>query len=473
MRSAAAILLFLLPAVCAQAQASPEEQVAPASPSAPDTRYLILCLDGVGYSLVEEMYRRGELPHFQPPTALVVAFPTLTDPGLVEMLQPFGAPPSPGYEDYYFDPQANRMRGGFFHRFTRGHFIAGTFREVFDYHPHPIVMTLEYALPVLGSWLAGQITLGRILHKFEHSTEPVYLAYLDSTDSLTHLSGKRFVRGLLKRIDRNIARLRRSAPGPIEVIVFSDHGNHVRGYRRARLEAALKRHGFRLQKRLEDSRSVVFPQYGLVSSAVLYTQPGVEPEVATALSGVEGVALTVHRDAGALVVENSTGRASIRRRRDLYCYRRETGDPLELAEILRRLRAENRLTSDACASEADWWEASREHAYPDPLRRLWFAFEEYIAQPASVIVSLKDGYYVGSQLLDFLAWLQATHGNLGREQSLAFVLTTGEPLPPYLRGDEFWEALAEEHPQLANPVPSDPASDNTRPATLAAPAHPF
>lgn len=468
----AAALALTFPPSAAQAVEPAAGQPTPAPPPAPQTRYLILCLDGVPYSLVEEMYRRGELPHFQPPTVLVSSFPSLTDPALVEMLRPLGAPPSRGYEDYYFDPQQNRMRGGFFHRFRRQDFIAGTFRELFDYHPHPILMTLEYAAPVVAAWMGGHITLGRILRKFERSREPYYLAYLDASDPLAHLSGKPFLRGLLKRIDRNIPRLRRRARGPIEVIVFSDHGNDVRRYRRAPLARALKRRGFRLQRSLQGPGSVVLPQYGLVGSAVLYTQPGVEPEVAETLRSVEGVAVLAYRDGPAALVESHAGRARILRQGDRYCYQAETGDPLELNGILSQLNAEARLDAEGCASAADWSRATQNHIYPDPVRRLWFAFEENVAQPASVVVTLQDGYYVGSRLLDLFAWLRATHGSLSREQSLAFVLPTTGLWPPLLRGDQFWEMMEAQFDRAAGPRPWGPTWVLFLSANPAAPREP-
>jgi hypothetical protein len=417
------------------------------------------------------MYERGELENFGRPSALVVSFPSLTSPSLSEILRPLGAPPARGYEDYYFDRKTNRMRGGFFHRFSRQHFMVGSFREVFDYHPHPLLMTLEYSVPVLGAWLGGRLTWRRIRKRFEQSEKTFYLAYLDASDPLAHVGGQRFVRGLLKRIDDEVPRLRRHADGPVEIIVFSDHGNHFRRYHRAPLAHALKRSGFRLQKKLEGPRSVVFPQYGLVGSAVLYTQPGAEPEVAGALRNVEGVELVAYRKDGAIVVENFSGRAHILRQGQLYCYQPESGDPLELKGALLQLEADGDRAADNCASGEVWWQATQEHIYPDPLRRLWSGFEENVAQPASLLVSLKDGYYVGSRWLDVFAMLRATHGNLGREQSLGFVLTTAEPLPPFLRADQLWEALAGQSrlplkkreavaPELGPHTADDPARAN-------------
>ena len=453
MRFVAALVLFSLSLVVPPRAWAAERKVASSLAAASTTRYLVVAVCGVGYSLVQEMYARGELQNFQPPSALVVSFPSLTSPSLSEILRPLGAPPARGYEDYYFDPEQNRMRGGFFHRFSRKHFIAGSFRDVFDYHPHPILMTLEYSVPVLGAWLGGRITWRRIRKRFEQSDQIFYVAYLDATDPMAHIGSKRFVRGLLTRIDREVPRLRQRADGPIEVIVFSDHGNDFRPFQRAPLARALEQSGFQLQKNLRGPRSVVFPQYGLVGSAALYVQPGAEPEVAAALRNVEGVALLSYRSGPAIVVENASGSAHLLRQGPSYCYQPQTGDPLELKQTLQHFRAEGKGGADGCTSAETWWQATQNHIYPDPLRRLSSGFEEIVAQPASLLVSLKDGYYVGNRLLDFFSRLRATHGNLGREQSLGFVLTTAAPLPPFLRGDQLWKMLSAQTPPpvLARP----------------------
>ena len=60
---------------------------------------------------------------------------------------------------------------------------------------------------------------------------------------------------------------------------------------------------------------------------------------------------------------------------------------------------------------------------------------------ANVIVNLKDGYYTGSSLLDVFTVLQATHGNIGQEQSYGFVMSTAGELPPYIRAADLWKAL--------------------------------
>ncbi|HSC77910.1 MAG TPA: alkaline phosphatase family protein [Candidatus Acidoferrales bacterium] len=399
-----------------------------AAQAEPATRYLVICMDGVGYDLAAEMHRKGELKNFLAPAPLIVAFPSDTNPALVEILAPLGAPPARGYEDYYFDPAANQMRGGVFHRFTHKDFVARTYRDLFDYHPHPVRMTLEYAAPVVGPWLNGAVNLERMKAEFRKSTEPVFLAYFDASDTATHLNGRWLVRQQLRELDRWVGALRADKNHPVEVIVFSDHGNDLRRLRRVNLEPALERAGFRVEGKIRDARSVAVPQFGLISNAALYTAPGRESAAAEAVRRTRGVDLAVYREGDSVVVVSRKGRARIERREDAegvrFRYWRHLGDPLQLEGILAELEARGRIDFDGFVAEDDWLRATAEHVYPDPLRRLWNSFHGVVEQPASVLVSLDDGYYTGSIWLNMFAWMQATHGSLRRGQSLGVVLAT-------------------------------------------------
>jgi len=396
------------------------------SPPAPRT--LIICMDGVGYDLAVEMYRRGELKHFLPPAPLITSFPSDTNPGLTEMLAPLGAPPARGYEDHYFDTAKNRLRGGVFHRLTRQHFIAGTYRAAFDYHPNPVRMTLEYAVPVLGPWLSGAVSVARIRDEFRKSSQPVFLAYFEASDLAAHINGDWLVRQQVRAFDRWVGELVADREHPVRVILFSDHGNDPRKMQGAELAGALRRAGFRLGGTIKDERSVVLPQFGLVSNAVVYTAPGREPAVAEALRGARGVDFAVYRRDAALYVVGPKGTARLEAREAdgtlRLRYRAESGDPLLLECILAELTAAGEADPEGFISADAWLRATAEHIYPDPLRRLWASFHGLMAQPASVVVSLEDGYYTGSWLLDVFAPLQATHGNLRRAQSRGVVMST-------------------------------------------------
>ncbi len=424
-------LLLLLPHGSLRGQ-----EETPAKP--PPTRYLLLCLDGVGYGLVRETHRKGELRNFLPPAPLITAFPTLTNTGLVEVLEPLGAEPARGYEDRYFDSRANRLRGTVFHRLSQKYFVESTFRGLFHYHPNSIRMTFEYALPVMGPWLNGAVSLHGIKKKFLASEEPIFLAYFDSSDLAAHLYGQWLVRRQLRALDRWAGKLRSEAGQPVEVIVFSDHGNHRGRMRRVDLKSALRAAGFRPEGKLRDERSVVMAAYGLVSAAALYTPEGQEAAVAQALQQVEGVDLVAHRQDGVVHVAGRAGSATIERRESQqgarFRYRAEAGDPLRLECRVEELEAAGRADADGFIAESDWLRATADHIYPDPLRRLWAAFDGLVEHPAGVIVSLEEDYYAGSPLLDLFAWLQATHGSLRREQSRGMVLSTDPALLLPYRG---------------------------------------
>ncbi len=422
----------------------------------PPLRHFVLSLDGVGYALVEEMWRQGHFAFFHRPTRLIAPYPSLTNPAFIEILRPWGALPSPGYEDYYYDPVANAMRGGFWQRFRRSTFIEGTFRELFDYHPSGWAMTLEYAAPPLSALWDAQLSLRKALAKFRRSSEEVFIAYVSATDPLAHVGGESLVRHFLATVDRKLEQLFLESGGQIHLTLFSDHGNLFARYRRAELQDALRADGFRLGSRLEGERSVVQPRYGLVGCAVFYVAEEQEPRLAEVLSIVPGVDLVAYHRNGMVYIVGPRGRARIERWGDRYRYLTFVGDPLDMNPILERLRAEGRMDEEGFVADADLFAATHAHRYPDALRRLWESLMGPVRHPASVLVSLDDGYYEGSELLDLFAILRATHGNLRRAQTEGFVLTTIRELPEAVRAADLWSALGLAHRAKASEGSAEP-----------------
>lgn len=419
--------------------AIPDKTVDHRSNDAP--RHLVLCLDGVSYATVEKMMGEGSFRRFQKLARLIAPFPTLTNPGFIEILQPLGAPPSQGYEDYSYDPSSRKMRGGFLARFRRRTFIEGTFRELFDDHPSGLAMTLEYALPPLSPWIEARLSLARAINKFRASDEPIFIAYISSTDPLAHVGGETLVRNFLAHLDRVLEKLIAESGGRIQVTIVSDHGNHFTKYRRVDLSAALRADGFRMERRVTTDRSVVHPRYGLVSCAVLYTAEANEPRVAEVVAHVPGVDFAAYKRGEAIYVVSRRGRARIQRRGDRYRYLVFQGDPLDLQPIRDELCAQGRCDADGFIADADLFAATHSHVYPDPLRRLWEGLTDYVRHPANVIVSLQDGHYEGNDLLDLLAVLRATHGNIRRSQTDGILLTTMGDLPDVLRARDAGQFL--------------------------------
>jgi hypothetical protein len=436
-----AVLLLTLILIATTYVVYPAPTVLAQEKSAAQARHLIICVDGVGFSLIEKMRKEGRFKQFREPARMIAPFPTLTNVSMTEILTPVGAIESPGYEDSFFDIERNRMRGGLLDRFRSGQFIKGTFRELFDYHPSAIKSGLGYAAPPVSTYVESLTDLVRLRQKFRASREPVFFAYTGATDSLAHLGGEWLLRSFLSRLDDTVTDIIRDSPVPVEVSIFSDHGNHFRSYKRASLKSALRRAGMRLEGRVRDERSVVLPQYGLVGSAVLFTQETNEARLAKAVAEVRGVDFAAYETGGIVYIIAQNKTATIERRGESLRYRTDKGDPLGLNPVVQELTTKGKADADGFISKADWFEATRENERPDAVTRIYEGMSAPIRNRANIIVNLEDGYYAGSFGLDIFAFLQATHGNLGREQSFGFVMGTGLDLPAYLRATDVWAAI--------------------------------
>ena len=404
-------------------------------------RHLIICIDGLPFSTVEKMFASGRFSVFKRPARLIAPFPSLTNLGVIEVLKPLGVPESRGYEDYYYDPVQDRMRGGFFARFHRATFIDGTFREAFDYHPSLVAMNLEYAVPPLSPWIDARRTLARIRRNFEKSDAGTYLAYLAATDALAHVGGERMLGNVLAALDGTCRDLVLSSGRRVDVTVFSDHGNQFVRQRKTDLRGILESAGFKTGGNLKKAGAVVQPCYGLVGSSVLYAGEKEKLKLATAAARAEGADFAAYMQGDVVHVVSRAGRATIERRGAWYRYRVDSGDPLALQPVLGRLAEGGRVGEDGFAADADLFEATAGHEYPDAIRRLYEGVTNHVAHPASVIVSFKDGYYEGSTLLDIFAFLQSTHGNLRRIQSEGVLMTTRSDLPEFVRAADAWSLI--------------------------------
>jgi hypothetical protein len=450
MKSIAACLMAAAPACCPQSSVSTVFAQAPLDlaeeAQTQSSRHLIVCVDGVGFSTIEKMRAKGRFRLFAAPARMISPFPSLTNLSLSEILEPAGARASAGYEDSYFDIEKNAMRGGLVDRFKGGSFIHGTFRELFDYHPSAIKSGLGYALPPVSTYVEAWSDIVRLKQKFRSSRAPVFFAYIGSTDSLAHLGGERMLRKFMGQLDDALSNIMNDAKGEVRVTIFSDHGNHFTGYRRVSLKEPIRRAGLRLESHVKDDKSVVFPQYGLVGCAMLFTTEESEKRVADVVANVRGVDFAAYEHDGVVHVAGHSGGAIIERQGDRFRYRSDDGDPLGLASVLLQLAAEGKTDAKGFVSATDWFAATNDASRPDAVRRVFEAVTNHVRNRASVVVNLEDGYYSGSAFLDVFAVLQSTHGSLGREQSTGFLMSTQRDLPAYVRADDLWSVIGS--PQL-------------------------
>ena len=436
-RRVSVMLCVFLVAASRPAVSAAEQEGGPGA-----ARHVIICVDGVGFSTIQKMRAEGRFKSFGEPSRMISPFPTLTNLAMTDILEPAGASETPGYEDNYFDAGANKLRGGVFDRLRGDRFVKGTFRELFDYHPSAIKSGLGYAAPPVSTYFEALSDLVRLRQKAKKARGPVFLGYTGATDSLAHLGGEAMLRDFLSKLDESITDIIRESRGPVTVTVFSDHGNHFRKYRRTDLKGPLRRAGFKFGKNLKAESSVVFPQFGLIGCALLFTKEENERRLAETASKVKGVEFVSFEKQGVVHVLDRDGEATIERRGERFRYQISSGDPLKLKQVLDDLTKRGKADAEGFASDADWFDATREHQMPDAVRRVFDGTRGEVGNPANVIVSFEDGYYSGSNTLDLFAFLKATHGNLGREQSFGFLMSTKErSLPSFIRAADVWPSI--------------------------------
>jgi hypothetical protein len=187
---------------------------------------------------------------------------------------------------------------------------------------------------------------------------------------------------------------------------------------------------------------------------VFYTRsPG---KLAEDLAAHQAVDLVTYPDgAGGVVVRAGREQARITRAASQpdqpagYRYQTLAGDPLKLAPILEKLRAAGQVSPDGVINDQALFAATAEHEYPDPLHRVWLAFNGLMVNAPDVIVSLKDPDYHGWPFFDFMVREASTHGSLNRRASETFALSTRGPLPPLLRQEQILPALGVTWPAAA------------------------
>ena len=378
-------------------------------------RRLLLCLDGVPYTLIHEARSRGLFDYFGPPTRLLSPFPTMTNVALSAML---GATPPAGYESLYFDRKAGELRGGI--RKYVG-------RRTPDKVPSSYMDELDYQEPLMFEFLiyvapekVWRTDMQRFREKFRAAPQNRdYFAFLKATDGLLHAQGPGRLAVALESLDKILKEIRSYCGAETEIMMFSDHGMNLEENRRTALASTLQRKGF----------EVVIPAFGLCSYAAAYCRNGDQiPEVASTSVEVAGVDFAVYKDGAEVVIESARGRARIEHEaaNDSYRYVMTSGDPLELAHFPKDF-----------ATDATRFERTAAHRYPNAVANIYKSlFTPRVMHTADILISLHDGYYYGWSPFGRFVRLLATHGNALQSSSNAFLMSTHRPLPDYVRADD-------------------------------------
>ncbi|HWP43152.1 MAG TPA: hypothetical protein VNO14_07965 [Blastocatellia bacterium] len=405
------------------------------------TRRLVLALDGVPWQAIDESRSGGRFRVFHPPARVISPFPTMTNIGMNAML---GARKPLGYENLYFDRARGRMCGGsmkYIKRRSEDPDRRG-YNHLLDYEEPMQFEFLVYVFP-------GRIfsaDLSKLLDAFKRSRAPAFYAFLKSTDGVIHIGGREKLMPVLAELDAALSQLYEDHKGELEILLYSDHGNALLPFKRVSMKTHLAAHGFEPSSRVSSRRSVIIPGFGLCSYAPIYTTPESRREIAEALSTLTGVDFSVFRPldddsangGGVTELIGSRGRARIHydAHSRAFRYERIEGDPLALAAAVAELEASGSIDGRGYAPDSAWFEATRDHTYPDALRNIWSSVREHVESTADILVSFEDGYCYGSAVFDRLVSLAATHGSALRSTSFAFLMSTHRGYPDCLRAVE-------------------------------------
>ena len=382
-------------------------------------RHVIFILDGFGYDTVEAYQREGHLGLFYAPRRVISTFPPMTELALDDV---FHAVRSLGYESVYYDHRANRIVGGDNDYIS----LAGEgWVRAMAYRANVLLDPAAYILPdVLFNQELSEVA--KLFDRRDRKELPIYLV---STAGMSTRHGLEGQRQVLAAIDRLSQEMVWKTRGMVKITLFSDHGHTLTECVRLDFRKYLSEKGWRIVTRLEGPRDVALMEFGLITYEAFATRD--PPALAATVLQHPGVDLVTYPDGEAVIVEKTDGRARVERRGERYRSVAEKGDPLELADIVAKMKADSVMDKDGFAEDAEWFKRTVMHRYPDAPNRLWRAFNSLVENPADLIASLKPQYYAGLAAQAFWVPVMAsTHGSLDRRDSIAFIMSTAGPLLP-------------------------------------------
>ncbi|NLX14863.1 MAG: hypothetical protein GXY44_14600 [Phycisphaerales bacterium] len=407
-----------------------------------EIRHLVIIMDSVPYSMVEEMWHHGRLRFCYPPGRVISPFPVMTDLSISEF---FGVSPCPGVESAYYDG----------HRLSRPYNVylhSGNVKwgECVDYRMINLAHAFAYSKnPTrILKWLNHE--LGEIDKLFQAGNQKVTIGYVVGTSASGTRMGRNGLASALIQVDRMGQAILHDTRGRARITLFSDHGINLMPSRRIPLPELLAQFGYRVRLSLEGPQDVVVPEFGMVTTAAVYTQT--PSSVATDLLGIEGVAATFHQDENDdVIILSRSGRARISRSpQGRFRYLTDWGDPLALLPIVEQLHQEGSVDSEGYIDDQTLFEATQEHLYPDCVHRLWRAFNGLIENQPQVLLSIQDGWHCGCKAMSEMVDMSSTHGNLTAMSSIGFLTTMMGRPPAFARMADLRHILDQMGIQLAD-----------------------
>ncbi len=397
---------------------------------------LIIALDGVPYEIIKELYAEGYFKGFYPPGRLVSTFPSLTRPAFSKML--IGGKPF-GFGRLHFNSQLNRMEG-----FRLSQKLFSTKKEHKDYNPKLHFLGFPGYIAYVFPDKFTQTALSTFHKRLLAFTGDTFIAYIGLSDPIAHVEGKEALIEFLKKISIMLDTIRNDLGILLDVVLFSDHANNLITNQRVKLGSVLEKHGYNDVEMLVKAKDFVLPRNGFVSFASLYTNSNNAQPIAEILSTIQGIDLAIFKSGDSIMVRGPNGFARISKKNKRYRYTPIDGDPLKLKNIIDDLKHSGEIDNQGFIQDNIWWEATKNHVYPDPLRRIWESMNDLVQHPGTILVSFMNGYAFGPPIFSqtILGSRAGTHGALLGAHSNGVYMTDFMKVAAFNRPDTLVEILA-------------------------------
>ncbi len=372
---------------------------------------LVLALDGIPYDVFVDLQQRGHFTGFRPAARMVSTFPSLSD---VSFAAIGGSEPPDGYQVMRFDPLKNKV-------------VGNTLASLSD-RAHPNLpadssghTSLHRMIGYVAAYSVAVRDMRAIGREVLRSPKATFVAYLEQSDAVLHVSGRPGAEKFLLALDGYLqdlqAQVRARTGRELMIDIVSDHGSTLTKGRAVPIEKLLRGCGYQRSNRLERRNEVAYSLSGIIGSVAITTADEHVEEVARCVAAAEGVDLVAIDRGEAVGIVSGDGEAEVRlvgESPEAYSYRILRGDPLGLVQD-QAAPAEHRF------DESELFAKTADAARPDPLRRLWRAFHGAVKMPSPILVSLADGREAGNGMVRALARMRGragTHGSMTRLASL-------------------------------------------------------
>jgi Type I phosphodiesterase / nucleotide pyrophosphatase len=408
-------------------------------------RRLVLALDGVAYRDMQALQagitrtnfwgRPYQLRAFTtnegyfPVSRMISTFPSTSDVAWTEI---FGDRPLPGYQRTYYSDAAHSQISINGVTTTMEHE-----RQMNWQVQDGFLRTMGYVFPSH----MYQYEVGEMIKHFREAggAGGNFYAYIRASDDAQHMG--RDIFGMLCELDRQLQGLRqeyrRQEGRELEIVILSDHGNNHAGRgKRVEIRAYLEKAGYHISKSLKHPDDVVLPTCGIESWVEVHNLPGETEKLAqllTHLEGVDVVTAKIPDQTNRFLVMNSKGERAVVEWRpgpNTFRYSAEAGDPLDYLPVVDALRKKNSLDADGFAPADDWMAETLTHRYPMAPERIARGLAHVALNPATILISLDNGYVHDAWLVDSgskLVKMGGTHGALDDLNSDGILLSNFVP----------------------------------------------